>query len=58
MVQQVTEGVNVMVETFYQAGQSNPLNSEYLFAEHKPCKVAEPALEYTGQQWYAQGSRG
>ena len=32
MVQQVTEGVNVMVETFYQAAQSNPLNSEYLFA--------------------------
>ncbi len=32
MVQQVTEGVNIMVETFYQAGQSNPLTSQYLFA--------------------------
>src|ERR1039458_1607475 len=32
MVQQVTEGVNIMVETFYQPVQSNPLNSEYLFA--------------------------
>lgn len=32
MVQQVTEGVSIMVETFYQPGQSNPLNSEYLFA--------------------------
>ncbi len=32
MVQQVTEGVNIMVEVFYQAAQSNPLNSEYLFA--------------------------
>ena len=32
MVQLVTEGVNVMVETFYQPAQSNPLNSEYLFA--------------------------
>ena len=32
MVQQVTEGVGVMVETFYQPAQSNPLNSEYLFA--------------------------
>jgi len=32
MVQQVTEGVSVSVETFYQPGQSNPLNSEYLFA--------------------------
>lgn len=32
MVQQVTEGVSIMVETFYQPAQSNPLNSEYLFA--------------------------
>ena len=32
MVQLVTEGVNIMVETFYQPAQSNPLNSEYLFA--------------------------
>ena len=32
MVQQVTEVVNIMVESFYQPMQSNPLNSEYLFA--------------------------
>jgi len=32
MVQQVTDGVSIMVETFYQPGQSNPINSEYLFA--------------------------
>lgn len=32
MVQQVTEGVSVTVETFYQSAQSNPINSEYLFA--------------------------
>lgn len=32
MVQKVTEGVSVTVETFYQPGQSNPLNGEYLFA--------------------------
>lgn len=32
MVQQVTEGVNIIVETSYQPTQSNPLNSEYLFA--------------------------
>jgi ApaG protein len=32
MVQMVTEGVSIMVETFYQPSQSNPLNSEYLFA--------------------------
>lgn len=32
MVQQITEGVNVMVEVFYQPSQSSPVNSEYLFA--------------------------
>lgn len=32
MVQQITEGVSITVETFYQPAQSNPINSEYLFA--------------------------
>jgi len=32
MVQQVTEGVSITVESFYQPAQSNPLSSEYLFA--------------------------
>ena len=32
MVQQVTDGVSITVETFYQPSQSNPLSSEYLFA--------------------------
>jgi len=32
MVQQVTDGVSITVEVFYQPAQSNPLSSEYLFA--------------------------
>lgn len=32
MVQKVTNDVNIVVETFYQAAQSRPLQSEYLFA--------------------------
>lgn len=32
MVHQVTEGVSITVETFYQPSQSNPIASEYLFA--------------------------
>jgi len=32
MVQKVTHDVNIVVETFYQAAQSRPLLSEYLFA--------------------------
>lgn len=31
-IQQVTEGVSVTVETFFQPRQSNPIASEYLFA--------------------------
>lgn len=32
MSQQVTEGVSIMVETFYQPAQSNPVKYEHLFA--------------------------
>ena len=32
MVQSVTEGVSIIVETFYQPAQSNPIGGEYLFA--------------------------
>lgn len=32
MVQQVTEGVSVTVETFYQEAQSNPISMEFVFA--------------------------
>lgn len=32
MVHQVTEGVSITVETFYQPDQSSPLDSDYLFA--------------------------
>lgn len=32
MVQQITEGVSITVETFYQPNQSNPINAEFLFA--------------------------
>jgi ApaG protein len=32
LVQQVTDGVSVTVEAFYQPRQSNPIAAEYLFA--------------------------
>ena len=32
MIQQITEGISIGVECFYQPSQSNPLNSEYIFA--------------------------
>lgn len=32
MVQQITEGISITVETFYNKDQSNPLLNEYTFA--------------------------
>jgi ApaG protein len=32
MVSQISEGVNISVESFYQPEYSNPLNAEYMFA--------------------------
>jgi ApaG protein len=32
MVSKISEGVNISVETFYQAEYSNPAGSEYMFA--------------------------
>lgn len=32
MVSKISEGVNVSVETFYQAEYSNPSNNEFMFA--------------------------
>lgn len=32
MVSKISEGVTISVETFYQPDNSNPLNSEYMFA--------------------------
>ncbi len=32
MVQQITEGISITVETFYNKEQSNPVIGEYTFA--------------------------
>lgn len=32
MIQQITEGVNITVEVFYNKEQSNPLSNEFTFA--------------------------
>lgn len=32
MVTQISEGIQISVETFFQEGQSNPLANEYVFA--------------------------
>lgn len=59
MVQQVTEGVKIMVETFYQPAQSNPLNSEYLFAYRITIEnlTANP-LKLISRHWHIVDSNG
>ena len=32
MISKISEGVNIIVETFYQPDYSNPVTSEYMFA--------------------------
>jgi ApaG protein len=32
MISKISEGVNIIVETFYQPDYSNPVSSEYMFA--------------------------
>jgi ApaG protein len=59
MVQQITEGVSVSVETFYQPGQSNPLNSEYLFAYRITIEnQSTMPIKLLNRHWYIVDSNG
>jgi ApaG protein len=59
MVQQVTEGVSVTVETFYQPTQSNPLSSEYLFAYKITIEnLGATPVRLLKRHWYIIDSNG
>lgn len=59
MVQQVTDGVSVSVETFYQPTQSNPLNSEYLFAYRITIEnLSAMPVQLMRRHWYIVDSNG
>lgn len=59
MVQQVTEGVSIMVETFYQPAQSNPLNSEYLFAYRITIEnLTSHPVKLLSRHWHIIDSNG
>lgn len=59
MITQVTYGIKVSVETFYQPSQSNPLHSHFLFAYRI---TIENTCDYTVQlkrrHWYIFDSNG
>ncbi|MES2701144.1 MAG: Co2+/Mg2+ efflux protein ApaG [Bacteroidota bacterium] len=59
MVQKVTEGVNIKVETFYQPSQSNPLNSEYLFAYRITIEnLTDNPVKLISRHWHIVDSNG
>lgn len=59
MVQQVTEGVSVTVETFYQPGQSNPVSSEYLFAYRVTIEnLSTMPIKLLRRHWHIVDSNG
>ena len=59
MVQQVTEGVCIRVETFYQPAQSNPISSEYLFAYRITIENAsEYPIKLLSRHWHIIDSNG
>lgn len=59
MVQQVTEGVSVTVETFYQSNQSNPVNSEFLFAYRITIEnLSTMPVQLISRHWHIVDSNG
>ena len=59
MVQQATEGVNIMVETAFQPDRSNPLNSEYLFAYRITIEnLTQHPVKLHSRHWHIIDSNG
>jgi ApaG protein len=59
MVQKVTEGVKVMVETFYQPDRSNPKGSEYLFAYRITIEnLTDNPVKLMSRHWHILDSNG
>jgi ApaG protein len=58
-VQKVTEGVNIMVETLYQPKQSNPINSEFIFAYRITIdNTTENPVRLISRHWHIVDSNG
>ncbi len=59
MVQQVTEGVSISVETYYQPAQSNPIGSEYLFAYRITIEnLGHVPVKLLSRHWHIFDSNG
>jgi ApaG protein len=59
MIQQVTEGVSITVETFFQPEQSNPVNSDYLFAYRITIEnISSVPVKLLRRHWHIIDSNG
>ena|SRR5690606_28686405 len=52
MVSQITEGIKIMVETFYQAEESNAIYSDFLFAYRISIEnLSEHPVKLLNRRW-------
>jgi len=59
MSQQVTEGVSIMVETFYQSARSNPVKYEHLFAYRITIEnLTIYPVKLVSRHWHIKDSNG
>jgi ApaG protein len=59
MVTEITKGVKVCVETFYQNEYSNPLNNEFMFAYRVTIEnSSENAIKLISRHWHIFDSIG
>lgn len=59
MISQVSRGVKVSVETYYQPEYSNPLNSEYMFAYKITIENNNDfPIKLISRHWYIYDSNG
>lgn len=59
MVMQVTKGVKVCVETFYQEKYSNPVRNEHMFAYRITIEnEGEHPIKLLNRQWYIFDATG
>ncbi|MDX2002262.1 MAG: Co2+/Mg2+ efflux protein ApaG [Chitinophagales bacterium] len=59
MVTEITQGIKVCVEAFYQDEYSNPLNNEFMFAYRVTIENAsEHTIKLVSRHWYIFDSVG
>lgn len=59
MISQISRGVRVSVETYYQPEYSNPLNSEYMFAYKITIENHNDfPVQLLSRHWYIYDSNG